>query len=260
MSRRSRSGTGFAATGSVLVPSKLPIPAGRHRPSIEPLLWPWPREAATSSFEETTVPSPTGARTGDPLLLIEIVDVSPSEDAVDPNGYRFTAGRRIMDLLRTDLLNKADRMAVVLFSSGCRSVLEPTSPHTKDGRRRIRQVLRPVNGDGGTDIVAGLAAGARMIPAGWRGEVVAMLFTDGQDGSGATELARAIGAFPSGSVHVVSVGCDLPQVWEALPVGSTTSIASMERPDHAEWVTAQAAYAALGLEWTGPAEPPAPRS
>lgn len=253
---RFTTGPGLGRPRRLLGPARLAIRSSAVQLNLDRLSMVWQREPGTPSFERPTVPPPDGERGEVDVLLDVIIDESPSEEAVDPNGYRHVAGRRILELLRTELRHRGDRFAVVHFSSFAQPVLGPTSPHTKAGRQRLRQFLRPVGGGGGTDIVAGLRAAANLLPVGWPGEVVIILLTDGEDSHSAAELANAVAAVPPGAVHVISVASPLPAVWDAVPLGGHTVIPSMARPDEVEWITARALYQALGLGWSGPNEPP----
>lgn len=217
------------------------------------------REGKVATFEQSTVPAPQGERGDDPLDVRVVVDQSPSEQAVDPLGYRMIAARRILDLLQHDLKHKADTMSVIHFSEKPRPILGATSPHTKAGRRALRQILRDVGGGAGTDIRAALLAAARLPTRHRDGYQVVVLLTDGMDMSTPDELRQAIQMFQTRAVHVISIAEPLPEVWHGLPLGSTTVVSSMSQPDEVEWTVAHAIYGALGLGWSGALAPPTRR-
>jgi hypothetical protein len=235
-------------------PGRLGIPAA----SRQRRRWPdWPRLGSNrpASFEQPTVPLPVGERSDEPVLVMLVIDESPSEQALDPQGYRHVAARRIVELLRTELRHPGDRVGCIHFSTHPRPWLGPTSPHTRTGRQALRQMLRPVGGGGGTDIRAALELGADLILKGSPGSVVVVLLSDGQDGSSADQLSATVERFPPGSVHVLSIGSPLPGTWAAVSLGSATVTPSLARPDDVEWATARVLYRALGLGWSGPEQP-----
>lgn len=243
----------------LLAPDRLPgagrltLTAGRQfRP-------PKPERPGSSrrpaSSERPTVPPPVGQRGDEPALVITIIDESPSEQALDPQGYRHVAGRRMVELLRTQLSHKGDRVACVHFATEPRPWLAPTDPDTRAGRRALRSMLRPIGGGGGTDIRAALNLAADLIPNDWPGLVVTILLSDGQDGSTADHLRAAVQRFQPGAVHVVSIGSELPDTWATVPLGSATVVPSLARPDEVEWAAARVLYCALGLGWRGPLQP-----
>jgi len=247
---------GLAAPSHLPGPGRLRILArGRRRRHIRATLQ---RPARAGSFELPTVPLPVGERGDEPALVIEIIDESPSEQAVDPQGYRHVAARRIVELLRTELRNRGDRVACVHFSTAPRPWLSPTSPHTRTGRQALRQILRPVGGAASTDIRAALHRALELVPRTWRGLVIVVLLTDGYDGSTTEQLAAVIERFPPGAVHVISIGGPLPATWHTVPLGSAAVVPQLARPDEVEWTTARALYRALGVGWQGPTEPPSP--
>lgn len=221
-----------------------PKPDRPSRPSRRP-----------ASSERPTVPPPVGERGDEPALVITIIDESPSEQALDPQGYRHVAGRRMVELLRTEVKHKGDRVVCVHFASEPRPWAAPTSPHTRAGRRALRNLLRPLGGGGGTDIRAALNLAADLIPNDRPDLVVAILLSDGQDGSTADQLRAAVRRFPPGAVHVISIGSELPDTWAAVPLGSASVVPSLARPDEVEWAAARVLYRALGLGWRGQAQP-----
>jgi len=235
-------------------PGRLGIPAGRGR--RRRLSVTWQRPTTASSFEMPTVPAPDGERGDESVLVLLVIDESPSEQAVDPQGYRHVAARRMVELLRTELKHKGDRVACVHFSTEPRPWLSQTNPHTKIGRQALRQMLRPVGGAAGTDIRAALRRAADLVPRAWDGLVLVVLLSDGQDRSTAEQLASRVERFPVGSVHVISIGSQLPSTWNDVPLGSTSVIPSLARPDEVEWAATQALYGALGVGWARPTQPP----
>jgi Mg-chelatase subunit ChlD len=181
-------------------------------------------------------------------MLVEIIiDESPSEYAVDPHGHRHVAARRIVELLRTDLACRGDRVAVVHFAERPEPVLRPQDPHTRRGHRRLRRSLRPQGVGATTDICAALETAARLVPKRWLGPTVTLVMTDGLDESSPEDLAAAVGRFPPRSVHLISVGTEVPGTWSYVPLGSVTIVRSVERPDAIEWRVAQVIYLALGV-------------
>jgi hypothetical protein len=230
----------------LVAPSSLPGPG---RLVISP-------EGRLPSFEQPTVPLPVGGRGDEPALVVLIIDESPSEHGLDPHSYRHVAGRRTLALLRDDLPHPGDRLACVHFATRPRPWLGPTSPHTGAGYEALRQVLRPVGASGGTDIRPALELAARLIPRHWPGPVAVILLSDGQDASTMEQLTAAVERFPPGAVHVISIGSALPGTWNDVPLGSSTAIPSLVRPDEVEWATARVVYQAVELEWPGPEQPP----
>ncbi len=206
--------------------------------------------------ERPTVPPPLGQRSDEPALVLLVIDYSASEQAADPHGYRHVAARRILALLREDLMHRGDRIAAVQFSTQPQPWLGATNPHTRRGHQALRHVLQPVVGGSGTDVRAALDRGARLIPGEWRGSVVAILLSDGQDGSTTKQLQTSVGQFPSGAVHIISINSSVPATWEPLLLGSVTVVPSVDRPDEVEWAAARVLYQALGLGWAGPDQPP----
>jgi hypothetical protein len=198
-------------------------------------------------FEQPTVPTPAGVRTADPILVEIVIDESPSAFDVDPHGYRHVAARRIVELLRTDLACRGDRVAVVHFAERPGPVLRPQDPHTRRGRRRLRQALRPQGSGPTTDIRAALTTAARLLPRRWSGPTVTLVMSDGYDGSSTDELITAVGRFPPRSVHLFSVRAPVPERWESVPLGSVTEVVSTTRPDAIEWAAASLLYRALEL-------------
>jgi Mg-chelatase subunit ChlD len=248
---------GLVVPGRLPSPGRLVIPAAASSRRARRLGWRWSWPERLASFEQPTVPLPVGERGDEPVLVVLVIDESPSEQALDPQGYRHVAARRLVELLRAELRCREDRVACVHFSTQPRPWLGPTNPHTRTGRQALRQMLRSVGGGGGTDIRAALELGASLIPKGWPGSVVVVLLSDGQDGSSADQLTATVERLPPGSVHVISIAADLPATWTGVPLGSTTVIPSLARPDEVEWATARALYRALGLGWAGPVQPPA---
>lgn len=242
MKRRTVSQYGLIAPDRLPAARRLVIPgSGEARPR------PRPQPQRSSGFDAPTVPPPVGVRDDRPLLVVNIPDESPSEQGLDPKGHRHVAGRRTLALLKKELRQEGDRMAVVHFASQPGPWLGPTDPHSQAGYEALRRSLQPASSGGGTDIVAALHWGARLIPADWPGEVVVMLLSDGQDSSTSDQLREAVERFPARSVHSISIGTPLPATWDNVPLGSTTVIQSMANPDEVEWATAKALYDALGL-------------
>jgi hypothetical protein len=198
-------------------------------------------------FEQPTVPTPTGLRTGDPILIEIVLDESPSAYEVDPQGHRHVAARRIVELLRTDLACRGDRIAVVHFSARAGPVLRPQDPHTRRGRRRLRRALRPQGAGSTTDIRAALTTAARLLPRRWSGPSVTLVMSDGIDGSTTEDLVAAVGRFPPRSVHLFSVRAPVPERWESVPLGSVTEVMAPARPDAIERAAASLLYRALDL-------------
>jgi hypothetical protein len=245
----------------LLAPVRLPGPGRLTLPGSRPAQatvrhGAYPPLTDPPSFERPTVPAPVGERGDEAALVLQVIDESASERGIDPHGYRHVAGRRTLALLRDELRHPGDRLAVVHFGLQPRPWLGPTDPHTRRGNQALRRALRPAGGEGGTDIRIALALAARLVPRSWDGAVVVVLLSDGQDSSTAQQLREAVGRFPVGSVHVISVAAELPTTWASVPLGSTTVVPSMARPDEVEWVTARALYQALGLDWNGPLLPP----
>jgi hypothetical protein len=199
------------------------------------------------AFELPTVPRPPGDRVTDPVLVEIVIDESPSEVDADPRGHRHVAARRIVELLRIDLTDPGDRVAVIHFAERPRPRLRPQNPHAGRGRRRLQRMLQPRGGGPTTDIRAALETAARLVPRRWPGLVVVMLLTDGYDQSTADELEAAVRRFPPGSVHVLSIEAPLPEVWDDVPLGSTSVVPSVSRPDAVEWAAARLLYRALRL-------------
>ncbi len=195
------------------------------------------------------------AAAGWPALVLLVIDESPSEQGLDPWGFRHLAGRRTLALLRGPLAHQGDRIACVHFASTPGPWLGPTNPHRRFGFRRLRDALQPAGNGSGTDIGAALVLGADLVPDDWLGLVVVVLLSDGQDGSSAGQLARAVGRFPASAVHAISIGSTLPTTWDRVPLGSASVIPSMARPDEVEWAVARVLYDALGLQWAGPIAP-----
>lgn len=231
----------------LLAPASLPGPGRLIVPSTGQVR-PRPKALTSRSFEAPTVPPPIGVRDDRPVLLLEEIDNSSSEQVLDPQGHRYVAARRTLALLREELQHDGDRMAVVHFTSHPGPWLGPTNPHDEAGHAALRRILRPAGIGGGTDIVAALAWGARLVPKDWPGAVVVILLSDGQAGTD-EQLREAVGRFPPGAVHVISIGSALPAHWKLVPLGSTTVVPSMARPDEVEWATAKALYEALGLSF-----------
>jgi Mg-chelatase subunit ChlD len=198
-------------------------------------------------FEQPTVPAPPGGRTTDPVLVEIVIDESPSEYDVDPQSHRHVAARRIVELLRTDLACRGDRVAVVHFAARPGPVLRPQDPHTRRGRHRLSRALRPRGGGSTTDICAALAAAARLLPRRWSGPTVTLVMTDGYDNSSTEELIAAVERFPPRSVHVLSVRAPVPEHWEGVPLGSVTEVLSTTRADAIERAAASLLYRALEL-------------
>jgi hypothetical protein len=175
------------------------------------------------------------------------MDESPSEQDADPLGHRHAAARRIVELLRTDLACRGDRVGVVHFADQPGPALRPQNPHTRRGHHRLLQALRPHGAGASTDICAALMTAARLLPQRWSGASVTLLVTDGYDGSTPEELAAAVGRFPPRSVHVFSIHTPLPDTWDDVPLGSVTVVPSATHPDAIEWSAAQLLYRALGV-------------
>lgn len=236
------------ASLGLLAPARLPGPGRLVIPSSGQAPRPRPQPQPRQSFDAPTVPLPVGVRDDKPVLVLKVIDESASEQSLDPRGHRHVAGRRTLALLRDELRQDGDRMAVVHFTDQPTPWLGPTDPHSKAGYVALRRSLAPSGSGGGTDIVAALKWGARLVPGDWPGEVVAILLSDGQDSSTSDQLREAVGRFPAGAVHVISIGSPLPAQWAGVPLGSTTVVPSMARPDEVEWTTARALYGALDLE------------
>src|SRR4051794_3449422 len=110
MNRRRPSHLGLIDSARILGPPRLGIPGSPPTQGFERRSWRLRRDPRrTPTFEEPTVPPPIGDRGDEPILVQVIIDESPSEALVDPNGYRHIAARRIMELLRTTLKNRDDR-------------------------------------------------------------------------------------------------------------------------------------------------------
>jgi hypothetical protein len=252
--RRLTAPAGLLAPGRLPGPGRLAIPSvgRRHGTGLRRRR----QQPYGSPFERPTVPLPVGERGDEAALVQLVIDESPSEQGLDPHGYRHVAGRRTLALLRDELQHPGDRLAVVHFADRPQPWLGPTGFHSKSGYHRVRQMLRPMGSGGGTDIRAALELGARLIPRNWDGAVVAILLSDGQDGSTTSQLTDAVERFPPGAVHVISIGSRLPDTWNTVSLGSTIVIPSLARPDEVEWATARALYGALGLGWDEPARQP----
>jgi hypothetical protein len=211
--------------------------------------------------EEPTVRTPAGARS-DPLLVITVIDESPSQQDLDPHGLRHLGGRRLLHLLADDIPHPDDRLAVVHFSTRPGSVRRPTSPHRRRGRWALRRALRPAGWGDGTDIVAALRRTARLVPRRWPGRVVVLLLTDGQDrgvpagppaataeAEQAGRLRDAVVALPPGSVHLVAIGGPPPPVWETIPLGSAYTVPALDSADEVEQAVTRPVVEAAGLVW-----------
>lgn len=243
----------------LLVPRWLPGPGCLRIPSSDqapplPERSPCPDEPGRS--ERPTVPPPVGGRTGQSVLVLLVIDESSSELQADPHGYRHLAGRRTLSLLKGGLKHHDDRLAVVHFAERPDPWIGPTNPHTRAGHHALRHALQPVGTGGRTDIRAALQLAATLIPVRPDAAVVVVLLSDGQDASTTEQLTTAVGRFPSGAVHLISIAAGLPATWAAVPLGSVTDIPSLARPDEVEWATARVLYQALGVGWDGPVQPP----
>jgi hypothetical protein len=209
-------------------------------------------------LDRPTVPPPIGRRGSDPADICIPIDDSGSTGGTDPNGYRYTAGRRIMNLLVEGIGGDRldDRIAVVHFADQPTPWLPLTGLRSKGERARIRQVLQPLTG-GGTQIVPAIERAGKLFGRSTDGRLkVCLLFTDGESGETAEQLRRAVEKLPTGSVHVVVLGDQLPDQWHDVPVGSVTALPELHTADDVEWVLARALYRSLSLEWRGPAFPP----
>jgi hypothetical protein len=186
-----------------------------------------------------------------------VIDDSGSTASTDPNGHRYTAARRILNLLTEGIGGPKldDRIGVVHFADYPRPCLPLTPIKTKPPRVLIRQALRQLTG-GGTAIVPPLQLVSRMLARGNEAKAV-VLFTDGESAESAAQLADVVSGLPIGSLHVVALGEELPAQWLDVPVASVTALTSLETPDEVEWVMARALYRSLSLTWPpGPGRPP----
>jgi len=209
-------------------------------------------------FDRPTVPPPLGRRGSEPADIAFVCDDSGSTGSSDPNGYRYTAGRRITNLLIDgiggDVLD--DRIAILHFADRPTPWLPLTRLRTKSERARVRRALQPLSG-GGTQIVPAIGRAGKLLGRSNDGRLkVSLLFTDGESGETAEELRRAVDGLPIGSVHVVVLGDQLPDQWHDVPVGSVTALTELRTADDVEWVLARALYRSLSLEWAGPTSPP----
>lgn len=256
MSRPRKHSTGLVTVGRLPAAGRLNVESTRVAIDLGDWELAWRPEGRTPTFEQTTAPAPVGDRSDESLFASLTIDQSFSEVVRDPIGHRMVAARRVLHLFQTDLKHRGDRMAVCHFAEIPAPRLGATDPHRKAGRQQLRRALSAVRAGGGTDIRAAIVATAHMVPKGWPGPVVVVLLTDGEDGSSTAQLSAAVGQLPPGAVHVISIGDPLPTTWDDVPLGSTTVVPSMARPDEVEWAAAQAIYRALGLRWNGPQEPP----
>jgi hypothetical protein len=220
--------------------------------------WRSRKDEAVSDLDRPTVPAPIGQR-GSALARIGLViDDSGSTSGTDPNGWRYVAARRVVNLLVDGLGGEPlpDEVAVVHFSDQPTPWLPLTSIATRVGRAAVRGSLRAVAG-GGTSIVPAIDRAADLVgPMRADEEVIVILFTDGESGESTEELRAATARLPVGSMHVVVLGDRLRSQWQDVPVGSVTVITTLKTPADVEWVMARALYQALGLGWSGPDRPP----
>jgi Mg-chelatase subunit ChlD len=210
-----------------------------------------------AALDRPTVPQPLGTRVDDGADLVFVIDVSGSTLSTDPTGVRFTAARRIVNLLIDGIggVIADDRVGVVLFADQARPWLPLTSIGSRMGRQQVRQVLRPVGG-GGTAIVPSLQRARQVLGRGSTSVPIVLLFTDGDSSESSANLADAVRELPHGSVHVVVLGDALPAQWNTVPVGSISLLADLGTdPGGFEWLLANCLYRSLALEWAGPTSP-----
>lgn len=258
MTRRPPTAVGLGSPGWLFEPS-LGRPAGLSRWIGMPSLpWRGRRWEEVPELDRPTVPAPIGQRGSAPARVGLVVDDSGSTYSTDPNGWRYVAARRIVNLLVEGLGGEPlpDEVAVIHFSDEPKPWLAPTAIATRMGRAAVRGSLRAVAG-GGTSIVPAIERSATLLGRRRPGEeVIVLLFTDGESGESADELRGATQRLPIGSLHVVALGEQLPAQWQDVPVGSVTAVATLKSPADVEWVMARALYRALGLGWSGPDRPP----
>lgn len=253
-----RAVTGLARSRRLPGPGAAGLPRPALRVDLPDLHRPRWRQAEWSSFEETTIPDAVDERGSEPILVAFVADDSASFVALDPAGHRMVAGRRLAHWMQNGLPNKQDRFSVLHFCEVPQPWLRPTSPHTRKGRAQLRAMLRTMNMGGGTDICLALRKAADLVPRNWKGQVVVLLLTDGEDGSTTQELDAAVSGFPPGSVHVISIARPLPENWDGVPFGSQHVVPPLASPDEVEWIAGQAIFSAIGLSWNGPATPAGP--
>lgn len=215
----------------------------------------WNRESIPS-LDSPTVPLPIGSRDAQPCDICFILDDSGSTGGTDPNAFRYVAARRIVNLLADGVGGPRldDRIAVIHFADHARPWLPLTSIRKKPQRNLIRQSLRQLTG-GGTAIVPPIDLAATLLRSGHDAKI-AILFTDGESGETAAQLADAVAKLPVGALHVIVLGSVLPAQWLDVPVGSVTALADLSTADAIEWAMARALYTALSLGWGGPDKPP----
>ncbi len=254
----SRVSVGLGRPSRLVEPVLLRPVEGSVRLRVSCPAFPWKRQREEILDDDRpTVPPPTGARAGDSDVVL-VLDVSGSTGSTDPGGHRFTAARRIVNLLAEGGAGGrfADRVGVVLFADSPVPWLPLTPLDNREQRRRVRSCLRPING-GGTSIVPAIERAAGILGRRSADHSAVLLFTDGESDETSSEFTAAVLKAPTGSVHVVVLGQDLPAQWDSVPVGSVTALPSLDgRADALEWLLARALYRSLGLGWAGPEMPP----
>lgn len=256
MNRRSQSIAGLYIPG--WLPGPLVLTLSRtsvrlHRPDRQFAV---SQRDGTPQLDQPTVPPPASNRGDRPADLVLVIDDSGSTETSDPQGWRYVAGRRIVNLLVDGLGGKPlnDRVAVIHFSDYPRPWLSLTPVHSRAGQGALRTALRPVTG-GGTRIVPAIEKAAGMLRASRNRDVVVLLFTDGESNESSDELRAACQRLSAGTLQVLALGDRLPEQWNHVPVGSVVPTSMIQKPDDIEWAMAKALYRSLSLAWSGPDNP-----
>ena len=261
MRRQRFSTVGLAAPGRLPAAIKLEPGGASTKLSLPSLAWPWrPEREQVPEFDRPTVPPPVGNRGNEPAAIVLVIDDSGSTASTDPNGFRYTAARRLVNLLVDGVGGPplGDRIGVVQFADQPQPWLPLTSVRNKRDRRKVRQALQPLAG-GGTSIAPAITRAAHLLAGASDRRQICLLFTDGESIESGYDLRRATERLPFGSLHVVVLGGELPEQWKDVPVGSVNTLTSLSRPDDFEWLLGRALYRSLGLgPWAGPLEPPGP--
>jgi Ca-activated chloride channel family protein len=139
----------------------------------------------------------------DPAMLTFVIDVSGSMD--EPN--RLPLVKRALTTL-VDELNEDDQVAIVVYSSNTRVVLEHTSAAQRD---RIVNAITSLSIEGSTNVEAGLRLGYQLASDNFKNDAInrVILCSDGVANVGATgpdAIRASIRDYASQGVLLTTVG------------------------------------------------------